>query len=67
MLILGLHYYLILKQKLPYIALGILFAGLYISVVVFGNHEREKRYKDEFLDNFIQHQMDATTDYEWSF
>jgi hypothetical protein len=42
-----------------------LIASFYISFIVFGNHEREKRYKPEYLDDFLTHQLATTVDYDF--
>ena len=51
------HYYLLYKQKVAFLGLGLLIAGFYIATIVFGNHEREKRYKTGFMNSFLQHQL----------
>jgi fatty acid desaturase len=60
-----LHYYFLSRQKVLLIIVGIMIASCYIAVVVFGNHEREWRYRLSFLDDFLQQQLVATTDYSW--
>ena len=52
-----IHYYILTKQKMAFIGVGLLISSFYIAVVVFGNHEREKRYREGFLDNFILQQI----------
>ena len=40
-----------------------MIAGFYISVVTFGNHEREKRFHGDNIDTFLQHQLETTVSY----
>ena len=51
--------------KLQIIIVGELIASFYISVVVFGNHEKSLRYKSDFLDDFLTHQIATTVDYDF--
>lgn len=34
-----------------------LIGGFYSANLLLGNHEREKRYKEEINDDFISHQL----------
>lgn len=62
-LLIALHYYILFKIKSTYILLGLFIASFYLSVIFFGNHEREKRYRREHLDDFLNHQLETTVDY----
>lgn len=62
----ALGYYLLLRQKIPCLAVGSLIASLFIVVVVFGNHERELKFRANHLDPFLSHQLATTTDYEFT-
>jgi hypothetical protein len=65
MLLLGAHYYLLWRQKVLFIFIGTLLASFYISLVVAGSHEREKRYRGAVIDDFIDHMLETTRDYDY--
>ena len=52
-----IHYYILTKQRMAFIGVGLLISGFCIAVIFFGNHEREKRYREGFQDNFIIQQI----------
>lgn len=54
------------KQKVVLLVLGELIASFYICTVFFGNHEREKKYREHNLDNFLTHQLTTTVDYDFA-
>lgn len=76
-----LHQYLVSSHRQGIILAGSMIASLYISLVVFGNHERERRYRGGHGGkggkeghsthggqvNFLEQQLCTTTDYEWNY
>lgn len=61
----GIHYFLIVRQKiwLPFL-IGVLFAGFYLAIISQGNHEREKRYRGEQINDFLTEQIESTRNYD---
>ncbi len=59
------NYYFISRQRLIYFIVGMLIGGFYSANLLLGNHEREKRYKNEIHDDFISHQLVTSRNYPY--